>query len=89
MYFWVKNYAFLTQKVVVWVPLVFECKATITDMVKVLEPFKVRYSHTTGIDIEIWNNQDVVFQEDLVSTGSCWAVGTLGNNLKRKREENI
>ena len=43
----------LTEKVVVGVPLILEGEPPVTDVVEVLEPFKVRHSHTTCIGIQV------------------------------------
>lgn len=43
----------VTKEMEVRVPLVFESQSTVTDVVQVLEPLKVGYCHTTGIDVKI------------------------------------
>lgn len=43
----------LTEKVVVWVSLIFEGKSSIADMVEILQPLKIRHSHTTSIQVHV------------------------------------
>lgn len=47
---WTSN---LTQKMVIGVSLIFEGKSTVTDMIQVLQPLKVRDSYTACIDVKI------------------------------------
>lgn len=66
---------------VVGVFLILEGKTTVADVVEVLEPFKVRDCHTTSIDIQVRDNEDVLLKEDLVSSQSSWTVSSLSDNL--------
>ena len=43
----------LTEQVVVGVTLILECQSAIADVVQIFQPFKVRDSHTTGVDVQI------------------------------------
>jgi hypothetical protein len=68
---------------VVGVPLVLEGKPAVRDMVEVLEPLKERDGHTSSVDVQIWDYQDVPFDQDGVGSGCRRAVGSLGNYLKQ------
>lgn len=72
----------LTEKMVVGLALILERQATVRDVVQVLEPFKERHCHTTGVDVQIWDNQDVTIDQDLVGRWRGWSVGSLSNDLK-------
>ena len=66
---------------VVGVLLVLECQATKADMVEVLQPLEVRDSHTTSVDVQVWNDEDVSLLQDDISIWGRWTVGTLSNDL--------
>lgn len=65
-------------------PLVFEGKTTVRDVVQILEPLKVGDRHTTSVDVQIRNDEDVPLDQDLVSGRSGGSVSSLGDDLKRK-----
>lgn len=71
----------LTKQVVVGILLILPRQPTIADMVEVLEPLKVRYSHTSSIGKEIGDNQNPAVMEDPLSSYGCWTIGTFSNNL--------
>jgi len=50
-------------------------------MVQVLQPFEIGNSDTTSIQIQIWNDQALVCNQDLVTSWSNWTIGTFGDNL--------
>lgn len=52
-------------------------------MVQVLEPFKERNSHTTSIDVQIWNHQNVAFDKDFISSWGGWTVGGFSDDLRK------
>lgn len=43
----------LTEQVVVGVPLVLEGQSSIADMVQILQPLKIRHSHTTSVQVHV------------------------------------
>ena len=45
----------LTKEVVVGISLVLEGESAVADVIEVLEPLKVRHSHTTCIGIQVLN----------------------------------
>ena len=50
---WTQNVCGLTQQVVVGILLILEGQTTIADMIQVLEPLKVRHSHTTSVHKQV------------------------------------
>ena len=50
-------------------------------MVQVLQPFEIGNSDTTSVQIQIWNDQAFVGNQDLVTSWSNWTVGTFGDDL--------
>lgn len=50
-------------------------------MVQILQPFKVGHGHTTSVDVQIGNNENVPFDQDLVSRRSRRSVGSFGDDL--------
>lgn len=70
-----------TQQVVVGFPLIFEGKASVRDVVQVLEPLEVRDGYTTSVDVQVGDNEDVALNEDLVCSRRCRAVGSFGDDL--------
>lgn len=67
---------------VVALPLVLEGQSAVRDVVKVLEPLEERHGHTTSVDVQVGDHQDVAVDQDLVSSGGCGSVGGLGNDLQ-------
>ena len=53
-------------------------------MVQVLQPLKVGDRDTTSVEVQVGNDQAFLIEEDLVSGGGDWAVGTLGDDLSLK-----
>lgn len=66
---------------VVGFTLIFEGQASVRDVVKILEPLKVRDCHTTSVNIQIRDDQNVALNKDLVSGRSRWSVSGLSDNL--------
>lgn len=59
-------------------------------MVEVLEPFEEGNGDTTGVDVQIWDDQNVAVEEDFVGSWGCWTVGSLGNDLQiRKKKKSL
>jgi hypothetical protein len=71
----------LTQKMVVGLAFVLEGQATVRDVVEVLEPLEERHGDTTGVDVEVGNDEDVAVEEDFVGGGCCWSVGGFSDDL--------
>ncbi len=69
---------------VVGFTLIFEGQASVRDVVKILEPLKVRDCHTTSVNIQIRDDQNVALNKDLVSGRSRWSVSGLSDNLLKK-----
>ena len=67
---------------VVGVALILEGKATKADVVEILEPFEVGDGDTTSVHEHVRDDEDVTFQQDLVSGNSCRPVGTFSDDLK-------
>lgn len=44
---------------IVGLSLIFEGKSTIGDVVEVLEPLEVRDGHTTGVDVQVGDDQNI------------------------------
>lgn len=74
----------LTQKVVVGFPVVFECQSSVRYMVQVLQPLEEGNGHTTGVNVQIWDDKDVSFDENLVSSWCSRSVGSFSNDLQTK-----
>lgn len=72
----------LTEQMVVGLALVLEGQATVRDVVEVLQPLEEGDSDTTGVDVQIRDDQDVAINQDLVGSRGGGAVGSLGNDLK-------
>lgn len=66
---------------VIGFPLVLECETTVGDVIQVFEPLEEGDGDTTGVYVEIRNNENVSFNEDLVGCWCCGAVGCLGNDF--------
>lgn len=67
---------------VVGFTLIFEGETTVWNVVQVLQPFEEWYGDTTSIDVQIWDDQDVAFDEDLVGSWGGRTVGSFSNNLE-------
>lgn len=57
-------------------------KATVRDVVQVLQPLEVRDGDTTSIQVQVGNDEALLVKEDLVSGGRHRAVGTLGDDFR-------
>jgi len=44
----------LTKQQIICVTRIFEHKSTKADMSQVLQPLKIRHSHTSSIDVYVW-----------------------------------
>lgn len=64
---------------VIGFPLVFESETTVGNVVEILEPLEEGHGDTTGIDVQIGNDEDVPVDEYLVGCGGRGAVGSLGD----------
>ena len=71
-----------TKEFVIGFTLIFESKTTVRHVVQVLEPFKVRDGHTTGVDVQVWNDKNVALNQNFVGGRSSGSVGSLGNDLE-------
>lgn len=69
---------------VVGLALVLERQTTVRDVVQILEPLEERNGHTTGVDVQIRNDQDVAIDEDLVSSWGGRTVGSFGDDLQMR-----
>lgn len=49
----------LTQEMIIRLSLILKSKTAIRNMVQILQPFKEGYSHTTSINVQIRDDQDV------------------------------
>lgn len=76
------SYASLTQQMVVGLALILERQTAVRDVVQVLQPLEERHRHTTGVNVQIGNDQDVAVNQDLVRSGRCRSVGSLSDDLK-------
>lgn len=76
-----KDGTVLTQQVVVGVPFVFEGEPAVRYVVDVFEPFEKWYSHTTGVHVQIGNDEDILLKEDGVGGRGQRSVGSLGDDL--------
>lgn len=52
-------------------------------MVEVLEPLEEGNCHTTSIDVQVRNDQDVAVDQDLVGCGGRWPVGSFRDDLNK------
>jgi hypothetical protein len=51
-------------------------------VVEVLEPFEVGDGDAASVEVEIWNDESLVGDEDLVAAGSDGTVGAFRQNLR-------
>lgn len=61
--------------------VVLECKSAVRHVVEVLEPFKVRDGHTTSVDVQVRDDQNVLVDQDFVSGRGSGSVSSLSNDL--------
>ena len=66
---------------VVGLSLVLEGQPAVRDVVQILEPLEVGHSHTTGVDVHVWDDEAPAFTEDVVSGWGNGSVGGLGNDF--------
>lgn len=78
------NSIVLTQEMVVGFTFIFECQPAVRDMVKILQPFEERHGHTTGVDVQVRDDQNVAFQKDFVSGWCGRSIGSFSNDLFRE-----
>ena len=71
----------LTQDGVILFFSELPCKSAVWDVVQVLQPFEIGNSDTTSIQIQIWNDQAFVGNQDLVTSWSNWTISTFGDDL--------
>ena len=71
----------LTQDGVILFFSELPCKPAVWDVVQVLQPFEIGNSDTTSVQIQIWNDQAFVGNQDLVTSWSDWTIGTFGDDL--------
>ena len=69
---------------VVGFAFVFECQTAVGNMVQVLQPFKVGNGDTTGVDVQVGDDQNVAFDEDFIGGRSGGAVCSFGDDLGTK-----
>lgn len=62
--------------------LILPCESAVADVVEVLEPLKVGYSHTSSIGKEIRDDQNATIMEYPLSSYSSGTIGTLSNDLE-------
>ena len=74
------------QQVVVGVLLVLEGETTVADVVQVLEPLEVGDGDTTGVDVQVRDDEDVALLQDLVGLWSGRAVSTFSDDLTEKKK---
>ena len=72
---------------VVGLSLVLEGQPAVRDVVQILEPLEVGHSHTTGVDVHVWDDQATVLSQNVVTSGSDGAVSRLGNDLSLRSEK--
>lgn len=66
---------------VVGLLLVLEREPAVGNMIQVLEPFEERDGHTAGVNVEIWNDEDVPVDKYPVGSGCSGSVGGFGDDL--------
>ena len=71
----------LTQDCVILFFSELPCKSAKWDVIQVLQPFEVGNGNATSIQIQIWNDQAFVSNQDLVTSWSNWTIGTFGDDL--------
>lgn len=75
---------------IVRLSLVLERETTVRHVVQILQPFEEGYSNTTGVDIQVRNNEDVPIYQNLISGRGGRSIGSFGNDfsLQKKRRSN-
>lgn len=63
---------------------ILESKTTVGNVIQVLQPFKERNGHTTGINVQIGNNQNFAIDQNAIGGRCSWTVGSFSNNLRYK-----
>lgn len=66
---------------VVGFAFILEGQATVRNVVEVLEPLEERHGDTTGVDVQVGNDENVAIEENFVGGGCGWAVGSFGDDL--------
>lgn len=71
---------------VVGLSFVFERQSSIGNMIQIFKPLEEGYGHTTSIDVEVRNYQDVSFQENFVGSRSSGTIGSFRDDLYGERQ---
>lgn len=79
---WCRTGRVLTEQVVVGLALILERQATVRDMVQILKPLEERNGHTTGVDVQIRDDENVAIDQDSIGGWSGWAVGSFSDDLQ-------
>lgn len=66
---------------IVGLSLILKGQTTVGDVVEILQPLKVGDGHTTGVDVHVGDDENVLGLENLVSGGGDGTVGGLGDDL--------
>ena len=75
---------------VVCISHVFEGEPSVANVVEILEPLEVGDGHAARVYVQVGNDEDVLFFQDLVCFGRSRTVRTLGNNLcEQKRHQDV
>lgn len=71
---------------VVGFSFVLERESAIRYVIEVLQPFEERHSHTAGVYVQIGNDENVLFEQYLISGRCRWTIGSFSNNLEFKNK---
>ena len=69
---------------VIGIFLIFPGEFAIADVVQVLQPLKVRHSHTPSIGKQVGNHQHLAIMQDFLSSYGGGTIRTLGYYLDSK-----
>lgn len=69
---------------VVGIFFILEGQSSVGHVIDVLQPLEVGHGDTSGVDVQVWNDQDVVLEQDLVGGRCDWSVGRFRDQLKTK-----
>lgn len=67
---------------IVGLSLILERETTVRYMVQILQPFEERYCDTTGVDIQVWNDEDVPIYQNLIGGRCGRSIGSFGNDFR-------
>lgn len=62
----------------------FSLHSSWSNMIHVLQPFKITHSNTTSITQNIWQELNSLCQKNFFSLNCCWPIGSLNNQLAFK-----